>query len=216
MKYNLSFVKTYKNNKLEQVPIVLSDDWLVSDAYVKDDYVHLRNTLDGREVTIKLSELIDNPMGKMLKPITYTKLSNTLINGISDMVDTDFIHATKKVNNYSNAARNNNGYVENLFCQPKELFEAVDFTDMGIINEEDNYVPKFVKGEKYALSGVSCEGFEMPEKVYELVGVHDEYDGININSVIVKQVGGYQDKIFTLSKHDCECMGIEYENHCFA
>jgi hypothetical protein len=207
MKYNLTLVKTYKDNKIEQVPIVLSDDWLVSDAYLKDDSVHLRNALDGREVTVKLSELIDNPMG-----ITYTKLSNKVISGITDMVDADYVSTTKKVNNYSNAARSNDGYVENLFCQPKEMFEAVDFTDMGVVNEEDNYVPKFVKGEKYALSGVSCEGFEMPEKIYELVGVHDEYDGININSVIVKQVGGYQDRIFTLSKHDCECMGIEYEN----
>jgi hypothetical protein len=127
------------------------------------------------------------------------------------MVDADFIHATKKVNDYSNTARSGE-YVENLFYQPKEMFEAVDFSDMGIVNEPENFVPKFVKGEKYALSGVSCEGFEMPEKIYELIGVHDEYDGININSVIVKQVGGYQDRIFTLSKHDCECMGIEYEN----
>ena len=207
----LWIVTTYENHEYKQVPIVLGDDWLVSEAYVMDGYVHLKNASDGTEIKVRLSDLVDNPMGKMMKPITYTKLSNTLINGISEMVDADFIHTTKKVNNYSNASRNN-GYVENLFYQPKDMFEAVDFTNMGIVNEPENHVPKFVKGEKYALSGVSCEGFEMPEKVYELVGVHDEYDGININSVIVKQVGGYQDKIFTLSKHDCECMGIKYEN----
>lgn len=208
----LWIVTTYENHEYKQVPIVLSDDWLVSEAYVMGGYVHLKNASDGIEIKVKLSDLVDNPMGKITKPIMYTKLSNTLINGISEMVDADFIHTTKKVNNYSNAARNNGGYVENLFYQPKEMFEAVDFSDMGIVNEPENFVPKFVKGEKYALSGVSCEGFEMPEKVYELIGVHDEYDGININSVIVKQVGGYQDRIFTLSKHDCECMGIEYEN----
>ena len=204
----LWIVTVYENHEYKQVPIVLGDDWLVSEAYVMDGYVHLKNASDGAEIKVKLSDLDDNPMGKN----TYTKLSNTLINGISEMVDADFIHTTKKVNDYSNAARNNGGYVENLFYQPKEMFEAVDFSDMGIINEPENFVPKFVKGEKYALSGVSCEGFEMPEKIYELVGIHDEYDGINISSVIVKQVGGYQDKIFTLSKHDCECMGIEYEN----
>ena len=206
----LWIVTTYENHEYKQVPIVLSDDWLVSEAYVMDGYVHLKNASDGTEIKVRLSDLVDNPMGK--GTYTYKRLSNTLIDGISEMVDSDFIHATKKVNDYSNAARNNGGYVENLFYQPKEMFEAVDFSDMGIVNEPENFVPKFVKGEKYALSGVSCEGFEMPEKIYELIGVHDEYDGININSVIVKQVGGYQDKIFTLSKHDCECMGIEYEN----
>lgn len=206
----LWIVKTYENHEYKQVPIVLGDDWLVSEAYVIDGYVHLKNASDGTVIKVRLSDLVDNPMGK--GTYTYKRLSNTLIDGISEMVDSDFIHATKKVNDYSNAARNNGGYVENLFYQPKEMFEAVDFSDMGIVNEPENFVPKFVKGEKYALSGVSCEGFEMPEKIYELIGVHDEYDGININSVIVKQVGGYQDKIFTLSKHDCECMGIEYEN----
>lgn len=206
----LWIVTTYENHEYKQVPIVLSDDWLVSEAYVMDGYVHLKNASDGTVIKVRLSDLVDNPMGK--GTYTYKRLSNTLIDGISEMVDSDFIHATKKVNDYSNAARNNGGYVENLFYQPKEMFEAVDFSDMGIVNEPENFVPKFVKGEKYALSGVSCEGFEMPEKIYELIGVHDEYDGININSVIVKQVGGYQDKIFTLSKHDCECMGIEYEN----
>ena len=206
----LWIVTTYENHEYKQVPIVLGDDWLVSEAYVMDGYVHLKNASDGTVIKVRLSDLVDNPMGK--GTYTYKRLSNTLIDGISEMVDSDFIHATKKVNDYSNAARNNGGYVENLFYQPKEMFEAVDFSDMGIVNEPENFVPKFVKGEKYALSGVSCEGFEMPEKIYELIGVHDEYDGININSVIVKQVGGYQDKIFTLSKHDCECMGIEYEN----
>lgn len=206
----LWIVTTCENHEYKQVPIVLSDDWLVSEAYVMDGYVNLKNASDGTVIKVRLSDLVDNPMGKGTH--TYKRLSNTLIDGISEMVDSDFIHATKKVNDYSNAARNNGGYVENLFYQPKEMFEAVDFSDMGIVNEPENFVPKFVKGEKYALSGVSCEGFEMPEKIYELIGVHDEYDGININSVIVKQVGGYQDKIFTLSKHDCECMGIEYEN----
>jgi len=209
MRYNLVNVKVCRNNKIEQVPIVLGDDWLVSDAYINGDYIHLVNASDGRTVVVKLSELIDNnPMGKITPP----KISNTLINGITKMADADFNYTTKKVNYHSNVVKNNDEYIENLFYQPKEMFEAVDFTDMGIVNEPENFVPKFVKGEKYALSGVSCEGFEMPEKIYELIGVHDEYDGININSVIVKQVGGYQDKIFTLSKHDCECMGIEYEN----
>ena len=203
--YKMHMVKVYNVNNIEQVPIVLSDDWIVSDAYVTSDSIHLKNALDNREITVKLSELIHNPMWNT--KTNSMKLSDSLIKGISEMVDADFSQTKKKMNMPSN-----NEHIENLFIQPKELFEAVDFTDMGVVNEDASYAPKFIKGEKYALSGVSCEGFEMPEKIYELIGIHDEYDGININSVIVKQVGGYQDKIFTLSKHDCECMGIEYEN----
>ena len=160
------------------------------------------DTTDGNKIFTKLSSLIHNPMATW-------NTSKLIIKGISDMVNADFDNATTK--KYMNSNRTNQK-VENRFSLPKELFEMVDFTKMGVISEPKKFVPKFVKGEKYALSGVSCEGFEMPEKVYELVGVHDEYDGININSVIVKQISGDQDKIFTLSKNDCACMGIEYEN----
>jgi hypothetical protein len=159
------------------------------------------NTLNGGKFVTALSSLINNPMAAW-------NASKLVIKGISDMVNADFDNATKK---YMNSNRPKEK-IENRFVLPKELFEMVDFTNMGVVNEPKKFVPKFVKGEKYALSGVSCEGFEMPEKVYELVGIHDEYDGININSVIVKQISGDQDKIFTLSKNDCACMGIEYEN----
>ena len=101
---------------------------------------------------------------------------------------------------------------EKPFTLPKELFELVDFTEMGVVNEASKFKPKFVRGEKYALSGVSCDGFKMQEKVYELVGVHDKFDNIDINSIIVKQIGGNKDKIFTLSKNDCKHIGIKYEN----
>lgn len=141
-------------------------------------------------------------------------ISRRMIASITDMVEDSFRSIPKTTPasyTYSNGYRSGKP-IENLFYMPKEMFEAVDFTDMGIVNEPQDYVPLFVKGEKYSLAGVSCEGFEMPEKIYELVGVHDEYDGIALNSVIVKQVDGYQGKIFTLSKHDCECMGIEYES----
>lgn len=160
------------------------------------------NTLNGGKIITALSSLINNPMAAW-------NTSKLVIKNIADMVEADFDSTTTK--KYMNSNRINQK-VENRFSLPKELFEMVDFTKMGVVNEPKKFVPKFVKGEKYALSGVSCEGFEMPEKVYELVGVHDEYDGISINSVIVKQISGDQDKIFTLSKNDCACMGIEYEN----
>lgn len=102
--------------------------------------------------------------------------------------------------------------IEKLFSQPKELFEAVDFSSMGVVTEPKKMIPKFVEGEKYALKGIACDGFEMSEKVYELVGMVNEFHGVKIDSLIVKQVEGEKGLIFTLSKNDCEHLGIEYQN----
>lgn len=160
---------------------------------------------------IGLSSLVDTNMAR--NPIFFEPLhsvARTMINGITDMVNADYDYATTATTR-TNISRGNR-VVENRFSLPKELFEAVDFTNLDVVKEPKDYIPTFIKGEKYALKGVSCEGFEMPEKVYELVAVHDEFDGININSLIVKQISGDQDKIFTLSKNDCDHIGIEYEN----
>ena len=180
-------------------PIRLSKDWLISSV----------NT-DGKEVNIKFKS---SDMATWNSNSKRVSVASKMINGINEMVNAHIDHFINGTNSYSNASRNySSENIENLFYMPTDLFEAVDFTDMGVIEEPQDFVPRFVKGEKYSLAGVSCEGFEMPEKIYELVGIHDEYDGININSVIVKQISGDQDKIFTLSKNDCACMGIEYEN----
>lgn len=181
-------------------PIQLPKDWLISSV----------NT-DGNEVKIKFksSDMVATwNIGQ-----TRTSIASKMIDSISEMVNAHVEQFTNGVNSYSNASRSRSSEpIENLFYMPTDLFEAVDFTDMGVVEEPQDFVPKFVKGEKYSLAGVSCEGFEMPEKIYELVGIHDEYDGTSINSVIVKQISGDQDKIFTLSKNDCACIGIEYEN----
>lgn len=101
--------------------------------------------------------------------------------------------------------------IEKLFTQPKELFEAVDFSEFDIVEVSEPHTPKFIEGENYALQGVACDGFEMETKVYKLIKVVDDFYGTNINSVIVKQIAGKQGIIFTLSKNDCEYHGIEYE-----
>ena len=156
----------------------------------------LKNAIFDGEIKIALSSLIDTDMSYKVPRIS---VAQSMINSITNMVSDEFMNAPKEK-------------VENRFSLPKELFEAVDFTNMGVVDETKEYMPTFIVGEKYALKGTSCEGFEMPEKVYELVAVHDEFEGVNINSLIVKQVSGDQDKIFTLSKNDCEHIGIEYEN----
>ena len=143
----------------------------------------------------------------------HDSVVQSMINSITELVNVDYANATKATRVPSNSFNHLKGTstIENRFVLPKEMFEAVDFTNMGVVEEDKSIVPTFIIGEKYSLKGVSCEGFEMPEKVYELVAIHDEFDGINMSSLIVKQVSGDQDKIFTLSKNDCEYIGIEYE-----
>lgn len=102
--------------------------------------------------------------------------------------------------------------IEKLFYQPKELFEAVDFSSFGIMDELDPCTPKFIEGENYSLKGIACDGFEMESKVYKLIKVVDDFYGSPLNSVIVKQIAGENGRIFTLSKNDCAYHGIDYEN----
>ena len=94
--------------------------------------------------------------------------------------------------------------LEKLVSQPKDLFEAVNLK----INETN--VPKFIVGQKYALKGTICDGFDMETKVYKLVKIVDDFLGTPINSIIVKQISGSNGRIFALSKNDCTYHGIEY------
>ena len=45
--------------------------------------------------------------------------------------------------------------IEKLFTQPKELFEAVDFSEFDIVETSEPHTPKFIEGENYALQGVA-------------------------------------------------------------
>ena len=59
--------------------------------------------------------------------------------------------------------------IEKLCFQPKDLFEAVDFTDLGVVEGEKEAIPPLIEGETYSLQGVSCDGFDMKEKVYAFI-----------------------------------------------
>lgn len=99
--------------------------------------------------------------------------------------------------------------LEKLFSAPPGSFHIVDHTTY--VNEDINALNTLRKGRTYMLKGMSCDGFKTREKVYEVVGFVDRYHGVDINSVIVKQVSGDHGLIFTLSKNDCNCLNIEYE-----
>lgn len=102
--------------------------------------------------------------------------------------------------------------LEKLYELPRELFEAIDYSDMGVVKEKTDVCPRFVIGERYSLRGIACDGFEMQPKIYELVGEVDKYADVLIDAVIVKQVDGEIGQMFTLSKNDCANLKIEYEN----
>ena len=101
--------------------------------------------------------------------------------------------------------------IEKLCFQPKDLFEAVDFTDLGVVEGKKEAIPPLIEGETYSLQGVSCDGFDMKEKVYKVIKIVNDFYDVPINSVIVKQIKGDMGKIYTLSKNDCLHHNIEYE-----
>jgi hypothetical protein len=69
----------------------------------------------------------------------------------------------------------------------------------------------FEKGKIYTLSGVECDDFEMPTKEYELIGFVSKVNGIVLDSVIMKQISGEQNTIFSLTKNDCRNLNIEFQ-----
>jgi len=74
--------------------------------------------------------------------------------------------------------------------------------------EEPNHF--FENGEKYELSGISCEDFTMPKKVYELVKTINSVDGVKMDSVVMKQIDGDKSTIFSLTKADCKKLDIPF------
>ena len=102
--------------------------------------------------------------------------------------------------------------VEKRYIMPTDKFSLVDFTNLGIVEEDTSKLPKFIIGENYALGGECIEGFTQKYKLYNLVGIVDEFAGTKIDSLIVKQIGGEEGNIYTISKNDCAFLGIEYQN----
>lgn len=66
-------------------------------------------------------------------------------------------------------------------------------------------------GKLYGLQGQSCDDFEMPINVFMCKGVVREYHGITLDVVIMKHVEGEEGQIFSLTRSDCNLLGIEYE-----
>lgn len=98
-------------------------------------------------------------------------------------------------------------------------FEAFDIYKLFPDIDNDryyNYRPrkktKLIKGAKYALKGMSCDGFEMPERVYQVVALVHDVNDVVLNSVVMRQLEGLADDIkYSLNKTECQTLHIKYE-----
>ena len=80
-----------------------------------------------------------------------------------------------------------------------------------IIYREQEDTQNLRVGEIYKLAEETCEGVEMPVSIYECKHIIKEYGGVQLNSVVMKQLEGISDMIFSLTKADCKSIGIDYE-----
>ena len=79
-------------------------------------------------------------------------------------------------------------------------------------SKKQDYLPQlsFNRGDKYALVLQGEEDFQNIERTYVVVGKIDKLNNIEIDAVIVKQIGGDNTTIFSLTKADCKELGIKY------
>lgn len=71
---------------------------------------------------------------------------------------------------------------------------------------------KLVRGAKYMLKGLECDGFGMPTRVYQVVALVKDVNDVVLNSVVMRQLQGNSDDTkFTLSRAECQVLHIKYE-----
>ena len=102
--------------------------------------------------------------------------------------------------------------LDNNFISAVNLRTIEDLNALGLFYNKNNLM--FHNGERYSLKPKECDGFKMDEHVYEVYGTIDKFDDdeMNINSVIVKEITESNGTLYTLSRNDCEWLGIEFSS----
>lgn len=102
--------------------------------------------------------------------------------------------------------------LDNNFISAVNLRTIEDLSTLGLFYDKNNLI--FHNGERYSLKPKECDGFKMDEHVYEVYGTLDKFDDdeMNINSVIVKEITKSNGTLYTLSRNDCEWLGIEFSS----
>lgn len=102
--------------------------------------------------------------------------------------------------------------MKEIFVLPSRLFSMVNPLLFGINYDNGIEGPVFVIGNKYFLQAPFPGMGRSQEKVYELVGIIRNFNGVDVDSLIMRQVSGELGTIFSLSKRDCSAIGIPYED----
>lgn len=138
-----------------------------------------------------------------------TSLSKTIEKNIAEM--TEFMRSQQRGRNwyYSSTTTNRPQTSCVRTVLSAGLLTPIPLIYKDIYNKEQ--LTGLRVGHKYALQEEPCEGTEMPISVYECKHIIKEFGGINLNSVVMKQLEGNSDMIFSLTKADCKNFGLKYE-----
>lgn len=116
--------------------------------------------------------------------------------------------------NRNNFTSVNMSYTSNTI-QNKNCVEAVYSKDLipfiKIENTKDDN--ELVVGERYALGYKSCDGIEIPRKVYEIHAVIEIFKSKPLYCVVAKQIEGPTSTIYEINRSICNDLGIDYESN---
>lgn len=94
----------------------------------------------------------------------------------------------------------------------KEDGQSKETDKYDMFNYQQEQPTLFEENRVYLLKHESLDGSEQQEKTYLLVKyIHDIF-GIVLDCLVVKQLSGNNEKIFTLTKSDCALLEIEYQS----
>lgn len=118
-----------------------------------------------------------------------------------------------QVNNFERYMNLQNAYCPTL----RRSLQTIDpsFTSLyfspNIGEKREVKLEKFKEGDIFSLQGVECDDFTMPVKEYQVIKKVDEVFGVKLDGLVVKQISGDSSTIFSLTKTDCQTLGIEFQ-----
>ena len=91
------------------------------------------------------------------------------------------------------------------------IYTSLYFNPSKMGKKREVKLEKFKEGDVFSLQGVECDDFTMPIKEYKVVKKVDEIFGVKLDGIVVKQVSGDTSTIFSLTKTDCQTLGVDFE-----
>lgn len=91
------------------------------------------------------------------------------------------------------------------------VFTSLYFSPSLMGEKREVKMEKFKEGDVFSLQGMECDDFTMPVKEYEVVRKVDEVFGVKLDGLVVKQISGENSTVFSLTKTDCQTLGINFQ-----